>query len=120
MPRQKTRHDMKDQVCGERTILIRLGSFGGSSRILIKMHLPQANNLAPDTINKTNMTRKGWYAHITDECSLFARTLIRAVIGPASVYGLNGFVEIAADSKTRTKSLGLSLSTMFGKNAAAE
>ncbi len=61
------------------------------------------------------MAGKGWYAHITDVCYIFAGTLIRAVGGAASVYGLNGFVEIAADSKTRTKSLGLSLSTMFGK-----
>ncbi len=84
------------------------------------MHLPQANNLAPDTINKTNMAGKGWYTHITDVCCLFAGTLIRVVRAAASVYGLNGFVEIAADGKTRTKSLGVSLSTIFGKNTAAE
>ncbi len=63
------------------------------------MLLAQTNNLAPDTIDKTDMDGKGWYTHIPDVNCLFVGTLIRAVRGAASVYGLNGLVEIAADSK---------------------
>ncbi len=91
---------------------------GDSSRVILL--LPQANNLALDTINKTYMEGKGWYAHILNEYCIFAGTLILLVRDTASLYDLNGFVEIAADSKTRTKSLGLSLSTMFDKNEAAD
>jgi len=82
--------------------------------------LSQANNLVPDTINKTYMEGKGRYAHILNEYCFFTGALILLVRDAASVYGLNGFVEIAADSKMRTKSLGLSLSTMFGKKDAAD
>ena len=59
----------------------------------------QTNNLAPDTIYKTNMDGKGRYTHIPDVNSLFVGMLIRSVRGAASVYGLNGLVEIVADSK---------------------
>ncbi len=94
----------------------RLGGGGDSNRGSIKMHLPQASNFALGTVNNTHMTGKGWYAHIHNECCLFAH----AVVDAACVCGLNGFVEIAADRKTRTKSLGFRLSTNFGINAAAE
>ncbi len=59
----------------------------------------QTNNLAPDTIDKTDMDGKGWYTRILDVNCIFVRTLVRAVRDAASVYGLNGLVEIAADSK---------------------
>ena len=94
--------------------------WGGGDSIRLIVLLPQANNLAPGTINKTYMEGKGWYAHILNEYCFFTGALILLVRDAASVYGLNGFVEIAADSKTRTKSLGLSLSTMFGKKNAAD
>jgi hypothetical protein len=59
----------------------------------------QTNNLAPDTIDKTDMDGKGWYTRILDVNCIFVGTLVRAVRDAASVYGLNGLVEIAADSK---------------------